>query len=322
MAYSNAELAPLRNAIVNLHRLDDTQRQAVADAVESGKCSPYLAPFYPLAESYPELFRKLSTDPILPDYGFYAFFPQIYTRVYHEGERPQVVFDGRTRGRLAIFKFEDGPGLVVKPWQNGREDAIAKLAEEAGAGPVQFPSLEGFLVEELLPGAFFTDLHLESLDDELLFLVGQRLGGNLAALHARRICYNDATLSHPAGRSHLFVDLRGGQKAKTTPDCRLIDFGVSVLLDNYPDLGFEEVYNLVRTTPEFRLLSRMGLGAPDLGQFLAQYRHRLRSVSPVEIMARDLRIAEEGLRMVAPRVGAAGAAALREGIASGYGAAP
>ena len=325
MPYSDAELATLRNAIASLRRMDDTQRQAIADAVASGRCSPHLAPFFPLAEGHSELFHKLSSDPLLPEYGFYALFPQVHDRIYGEGKRPQVAFDGRTRGRLAIFNFEDGAGgsgLVVKPWQNGREDRIAGLAAESGAGPVQFPSLEGYLVEELLPGAFFTDLPLESLAEETFFLIGRRLGANLASLHARRICYNDTTLSDPNGRSHLFVDLRDVENESAEPDCRLIDFGVSVLLDCFPDLEFEEVYNLVRTTPEFRLLSRMGMGPQEMGQFLAQYRQRLRSVSPDEIMGRDLRIAEEGLRIVAQRTGESGTAALREGIALGYGAAP
>lgn len=322
MVYSNAELDTLRNSITNLRLHDVTYRQNLADAVASGRCPSHLAPFFPLAEGCSELFRKLARDPLLPVYGFYAFFPQLYDRIYDREERPQVTFDGRTRGRLAIFKFEDGAGLVVKPWQNGREGAIAKLAEEGGAGPGQFPSLEGYLVEEVLPGAFFTDLPLESLADDTLFLVGRRLGTDLASLHARRICYNDTTVSDPDGRSHLFVDLQGSGVEGEEPGCRLIDFGVSVLLDGYPDLEFEEVYNLVRTMPEFRLLLRMGLGAQDLGQFLAQYRQRLKSVSAEEIMGRDLRIAEEGLRQVALRVGEAGTAALREGVASGYGAAP
>ncbi|MYC31432.1 MAG: hypothetical protein F4X65_15315 [Chloroflexi bacterium] len=319
MAYSNAELESLRTAIVNLRRHDDTQRGTIADAVASGKCPSHLAPFYPVAESCPGLFQRLTSDPLLRRYGFYALFPQLYTRIYGEGKRPRVAFDGRTRGRLAIFRFDEEPGIVVKPWQNGREDAIAKLAEDGGAGPQQLPSLEGYLVEKLLPGDFFTDLPLESLAGDTLFRVGQRVGAILASLHSRMICYNDTTLSDPDGRAHLFIDFQDSGKEISEPGCRLIDFGVSVLLDRFPDLEFEEVYNLVRTTPEFRLLSRMGLGPQEMGQFLAQYRHRLRAVSPEEILGRDLRIAEEGLRLVARRVGDTGTAALKEGIASGYG---
>ena len=322
MAYSNAELESLRDAIVNLRRLDDAQRRIIEDAVASGKCPSHLGPFYPLAESSPGLFHKLASDPHLPDFGLYSLFPGLYTRIYDEGARPHVAFDGRTRGRVAIFTFDDGAGLVVKPWQNGREDLIAKLAEEGGAGPEQFPSLVGYLVEKLLPGVFFTDLPLESLAVDTLFLVGQRLGAILASLHSQMICYNDTTLSDPDGRTHLIVSLPSSGNESVEPDCRLIDFGVSVLLDHFPDLEFEEVYNLVRTTPEFRLLSRIGLGPQELGEFLAQYRQRLRAVSPEEIMGRDLRIAEEGLRLLSRRAGETGTVALREGIASGYGNVP
>ena len=55
--------------------------------------------------------------------------------------------------------------------------------------------------------------------------------------------------SHPRGRSHLLVDSDGS--------CRIIDFGISLMLDQHPDLGREEVHNFVRTLPMYRVFRGM-----------------------------------------------------------------
>ena len=174
------------------------------------------------------------------------------------------MFEGRTRGRVAILRFGDGDGIVIKPVQSAREDVIARLAGEGFIGPSQFPSLEGFLSEEWVAGRFFTVLTEEAVCEEAMYAIGERLGSMLAELHARQIYYNDATVSDPDGRSHLIIEDKANFGGGAVPNCRLIDFGVSVLLDNFLDLEPEEVYNLVRTTPEFRLLSRMGLSGPEV----------------------------------------------------------
>ena len=124
---------------------------------------------------------------------------------------------------------------------------------------------------------------------------GQRLGDMLAQLHRNKIYYNDTTLSDPSGRSHLIV--------LSDHSLRLIDFGVSLLLDQHPSLHPEEVYNFVRTLPMFHLFSRMGTSREDMAQLLEQYRHRLANTSIEEIMARDVRFMEEGLGMAANRMG-------------------
>ena len=229
------------------------------------------------------------------------------------------MFDGRTRGRAAILRFGDGAGIVIKPVQSGRENVIANLAGNAEVGPHQLPSLEGFLTEEWVVGRFFTQLPDEAVSEEPMYAIGERLGSMLAELHARQIYYNDATVSDPDGRSHLIVEDKADFGRTAVPNCRLIDFGVSVLLDNFPDLEPEEVYNLVRTTPEFRLLSRMGISGPEVRNFLAQYRRRLGAVSKEEILARDLRFTEEGLRQAARILGESIVAPFREGFHMGYG---
>ena len=323
--YNPEELTQLQQTIVGLRYLSGEEIGSAATAVAEGRCPPHLAPFWSLVAGEdesgfgPALFHKLSSDSLVSTYSFYAFFPGTYERIYHQGERPAVTFDGRTRGRVAILQFADGDGMVVKPLQSSREETIARLAGESQVGPRRFPSLDGFLTEEWIAGSFLTELPAEAATEAVLYGVGKRLGSMLAALHARKIYYNDATVSDPEGRSHLIIKGPAGALQEAEPECRLIDFGVSVLLDNFPNLEPEEVYNLVRTTPEFRLLSRMGLGDSEVGQFLAQYRQRLARASRDEILARDLRFMEEGLRQAARLIGPDIAPPFREGFHAGYG---
>ena len=267
-----------------------------------------------------------------------------------------MTFDGRTRGRVAIFRFQEpseNPGLVVKPLQSRREGEIAQLAGAAQVGPTQYPSLAGFITEEFVPGVFFTDLATKRIadggngnadndndNDAIMYRIGRNLGGMLARLHRQQIYYNDATLSDPAGRSHLIVppdwavnasgnapggnvgsDINQSDAANDNAEygCRLIDFGVSLRLDNHPRLEPEEVYNFVRTLPEFRLFSGMGLGGPELGRFLEQYRQRLAGVSKEAILNRDLRFVDEGLRLAARRLGDSIQAPFRAGFGEAYG---
>ena len=323
--YGNEELEELRNAISRLLTYNSEEIQQVSAAVRDGRCPAHLAPFWSLAREGPgsvndsRLYRKLQADPLVLTYSCYAFFPGVYERIYCQGQRPRIDLDGRTRGRVALFRFESGEGIVVKPLQSQREGSVARLAGEAAVGPAQFPSIEGFLVEDLVTGVFFTGLTAESVSDEEMYQVGRRLGNIIRNLHGCRIYYNDATISDPEGRSHLIVNFGDESKTGQGPDCRLIDFGVSVLLDNFPHLEPEEVFNLVRTTPEFRLMSRMGIQGNDLVQFLAQYRQRLIKTSPEEILARDLRFFEEGLNQASRHMGNAIVQPVSAGFYEGYG---
>jgi tRNA A-37 threonylcarbamoyl transferase component Bud32 len=220
----------------------------------------------------------------LATYSIYGFFPGVYEMVYKREPPPSITFTGRARGRIAIVRAE-GWGLVVKPIQNQREDEIAGIAGAMGVGPRQRPSLPGFLTEEFVPGRFFTELPPEEVDAEAMYRLGRALGNMLGRLHANQIFYNDTTLSDPSGRSHLLLSSNG--------DCRLIDFGVSLLLDRHPQLSREEVYNFVRTLPVFPILSGMGTDSDEMGQFLDQYQQRLTHASKAEIIARDLRFTRE-----------------------------
>ena len=302
----------------------------MSDAVAAGRCPPDLAPFWELADAAPALWQKLARDELVETCSVYGFFPGIYEMVYLAASPAEITFDGRTRGRVALVRGPDPAepspasasqpwpgqgdgleqGLVVKPWQSRREGEIAAIAADLGVGPRQYPSLPGFLTEELCPGVFFTELSPAELDDARLFQLGRTLGDMLARLHSRRIYYNDATLSDPEGRSHLLVSPEGR--------CRLIDFGVSVLLDHHPRLTGEEVYNCARTLPMFRLMSGMGLDQQGWDSFLRDYARTLAATPVEEIMGRDRRFTEEGLSMAAQRLGEGIVGPFRRGLAETY----
>ena len=322
--YNTEELAKLQSAIAGLRHQNSDALRAARDAVAEGRCPAHLAPLWPLAAGGDRksgdsaLFEKLSCDPLSETYSFYGFFPEIHRRLYHHGERPRITLDGRTRGPVALLQFEGGDSVAIKPLQSGREREIACLAGAAAVGPRQLPALDGFIVEELVSGIFFTELPPDLLKDDLLYSTGKRLGEMIASLHTAQIYYNDATISDPEGRSHLIIEF-GDDDDAAFAGARLIDFGVSALLDRHPVLEPEEVFNIARTTPEFRILSRMGMQGADLGHFLAEYGRKLAATSKEEIMARDLRFAEEGLRQAAQRMGQHVVGPFREGFDAGYG---
>ena len=292
--YIQQELDEIRSAISKTRSADEAYGASVRAAVLSKECPALLAPFWGLASTNPGLFEKLRDDRLLETYSIYGFFPLAYELVYTGDGPPNIDFYGRTRGQVAILRSQ-GVGLVVKPTQSCREGEIARIAGELGVGPRQHTSLPGFITEELVAGRFFTDLPPDEVNPDSMFRLGRRLGTMLAGLQTSQIYYNDATLSDPSGRSHLLVSSGGA--------CRLIDFGVSMLLDRHPQMSREEVYSFVRTLPMFRVFAGMGLGGDQLDRFLDDYRLRLARTSREEIMSHDTRFMEEGLLMAAGRLG-------------------
>ena len=290
-------------------RSGEELQQAEAAVVE-GRCPPALAPLWPLAVTNPTLFERMAAGPLALTYSIYGFFPIACDWVYGQGSPPTVAWEGRTRGPVALLDHGDAR-LVIKPKQSRREDEIAAIAAELGVGPRQHPTLPGFLTEDMAPGRFFTDLPAEQATPDFLYGVGQRLGTMLSALHGRGICYNDATLSDPEGRSHLLVTAGG--------DALLIDFGVSALLDRHPAVDPEDAYNLLRTDPMFRVFRSMSPTPADVRALVEQYRRRLAAMSMEELMSRDLRFTEQGIRLAAQRMGEEVAPPLQQGFREGYG---
>ncbi len=279
-------------------------------AVFAAQCPESLWPLWPVAQTDPALWDLLLSDDLIERFSVYGLFPATYPLVYGpSGSQTTVEYDGRTRGRVAIIK-SGSTGIVIKPCQASREAHIANIAGELGVGPAQLPGIDGFITEEFVQGQFLTDLTEEQVADDRMRAIGAGLALALSGLHAAGVCYNDATISDPEGRSHIIVRPDGS--------IRLIDFGVALLLDNHPaDLSFEDAWNAARTDPMFRLFRQMTGGSDEaLARFVADYGGRLAGQSVEEIQSRDWRIAEEGATIIAARFGPTAADALREGIAS------
>ena len=283
-------------------------------AVAGGQCPERLWPLWPLAETDGNLWRQLLGDERIERFSVYGLFPAPYSVVYGSAasEPAAIRYDGRTRGRVAIISH-GANAVVVKPCQSSREAEIAAVAGELGVGPAQLATIPGFVSEEFVDGVFLTDLTVEDATPERMRSVGQALAAALSRLHNAGVCYNDATVSDPEGRSHVIIHPDGA--------IRLIDFGVALLLDNHPDgLTFEDAWNAARTDPMFRLFRRMA-GGDDaaLGRFIADYGRRLAGQTVAQIQARDWRIADEGAAIIASRFGSSAADALRGGMSeSGF----
>ena len=194
------------------------------------------------------------------------------------------------------------------PKLGGRPPSPPSLATW-NVGPTQLPTIPGFISEEFVDGPFLTDLAPEQATTQRMHAVGQALAAALSSLHAAGVCYNDATISDPEGRSHSILRPDG--------EIRLIDFGVALLLGDHSDnLTFEDAWNAARTDPMFRLFRQMTGGGDDdaLARFVADYGRRLATQTPAQIQARDWRIAEEGAAIIAARFGPDASDALRQGL--------
>ena len=273
----------------------------------------WMGPFWKLADLEPELFSRLATDPWVEVLAQYAFFPSVLEWREQGRPVPGLRMTGRTRGPVAILRSgDDHPviKLVIKPFQNSREDDIAGIAASVGAGPRQFPSLPGYLAEQFADGVFFTDLPPERRDAATMRGIGRQLGGILRRLHDAGIYYNDATLADPGGRSHLIVADDG--------NCTLIDFGVSLLLDRHPEYSREEVHNFARTLPMYRIFAGMAENREEMDGFLMQYGRQMSQATRQDIMARDLKFAQQGLSIAAQKLGEQIIAPLRDGFLELY----
>ncbi|MXZ92685.1 MAG: hypothetical protein F4W95_07575 [Chloroflexi bacterium] len=304
------QLAAIREVIAGLPDLTPESIRERDAAVFAAQCPERLWPLWPLAQSDHALWNHLLNDERIERFSVYGLFPAAYPLVYGAdgNDTATIRYDGRTRGRVAIISNESTT-VVIKPCQSRREAEIAALAGQLNVGPAQLPTIPGFISEEFVDGPFLTDLTPEQATPERMRAVGQGLSDAMTRLHAAGVCYNDATISDPDGRSHIIIRPDG--------EIRLIDFGVALLLDDHPDsLTFEDAWNAARTDPMFRLFRQMTGGGGDdaLPRFVADYGRRLAGQTVEQIQSRDWRIAEEGAAIIATRFGPAAADAIRQGL--------
>ncbi|NQW23288.1 MAG: hypothetical protein HQ475_07585 [SAR202 cluster bacterium] len=309
--YTADELAVIRRAIAPP---PPKPPEEVIEAMRPAAGMPvpeHMPPFWKLSDLAMPLFLRLSGDPVVKALSRYAFFPEVFDRLRAGQDIPKLEFSGRARGMVATLRFDD-QAIVIKPLQSVGEDRIASISGEIGVGPRQLETLPGFLTEEFVAGTFFTELPEAQLTDVFLNGVGATLGAMIRRLHQADIYYNDVTFSDPKGRSHLLVDTDGS--------CRLIDFGVSVLLARHPDFRLDEVHNFVRTLPMYRVFRGMAEDQDHVDRFLIEYAKKMAAASKSEITSRDLIFAQEGLNLAAQRMGERIIEPVKEGFIRAYSA--
>ncbi|MBO54167.1 MAG: hypothetical protein CL886_00745 [Dehalococcoidia bacterium] len=287
--YTSEELSTIRSTISHLPTMSKSDAHAMNLKVSTGACPSHLGPFHKLNDSHPDLYRKLVIDAFVVKYGAYGFFPKAYDLIYLSDESPNITFSGRTRGRVAILT-SSSYNMVIKPLQNSKEAEIATRAGKLEVGPNQFDSLPGFLSEEYVSGKFITD---NSANHDIMpqpVDIGIKVGSALSKLHENQICYNDTTLSDPEKRSHLIINQAGNIK--------LIDFGLSLSLNEYPNFSIEETFNYVRTMPIYRIFSAMNPTREDVHSFLKSYQRTFKEISPDTIYDRDIQFLTEGLQLM------------------------
>ena len=288
--YSETELAAIRRAVAPPPSPPPAEFAGVMGTLPPD----WMQPFWKLSDLEPALFIRVSEDPWVMALAQYAFFPPVVAWREEGRPIPSRAMTGRTRGPVAVLRSGD-EAIAIKPFQNSREDEIARVAASVGAGPAQYPSLPGYLAERFAAGVFFTDLPPERRDAGAMRSVGHALGGMLRRLHDAGVYYNDASLSDPEGRSHLILDDDG--------NCTLIDFGVSLLLDRHPEYTREEVHNFVRTLPMYRIFAGMADSRAEMDDFLREYGRQMARATREDILARDLKFVQQGLSMAARRLG-------------------
>ena len=305
LPYTTDELAMIQRAIAPAPPAPPAEFMAVI-----GTAPPdWMRPFWKLSDLEPDLFVRVSQDRWVMALAQYAFFPAVVEWRRDGRQVPAFRTAGRTRGPVGILQSGDDQ-LAIKPFQNSREDEIASIAASADVGPRQYPSLSGYLAEQFSDGVFFTDLAPERRDAATMRSVGQQLGGMLRRLHEAGIYYNDATLADPQGRSHLIVADDGR--------CTLIDFGVSLLLDRHPEYSREEVHNFARTLPMYRIFAGMADNREEMDGFLAQYSGQMARASRQDILARDIKFAQQGLAIAGQKLGPDIIPPLRDGFLESY----
>jgi tRNA A-37 threonylcarbamoyl transferase component Bud32 len=307
--YSPEEVAVIRRAIAPS---PPKSPEEVIDAMRPAPGMPvpeHMPPFWKLFDLDLPLFLRLTADPTVKALSRYAFFPEVFNRLRSGADLPKLEFFGRARGMVATLSFADR-AMVIKPLQSGREDQLALIAGQIGVGPVQLETLPGYLTEEFVSGTFFTELPEERQTDDNLTDIGFQMGKMLRQLHQADIYYNDVTFSDPKGRSHLLVALNGA--------CRLIDFGISLNLDQHPELTRDEVHNFVRTLPMYRVFRSMAEDESHVDRFLADYAEKLAASSKLEITSRDLLFAQQGLKMAARQMGERIVEPVKDGFLRGY----
>ncbi len=224
------------------------------------------------------------------------WFPVIYDRVYKNNEMPKIsILETLGRGKNACQKIEFKDQIfIVKPLESTAEKAIAQKASDLNVGPKQFESIEHHLTEEFVEGDILTKINHQKCTPEFMKKIGIQLGEHLKTLHKNNILVNDQILSDDFSRSHLIVNKDGSVK--------IIDFGASIDLTNFPDITDEEVFSLIRTSPG----GAFGIGNQEsmeikIEEYRKNFLSKIKDVKEL-IRTKDIQLLNEGLHFLSQRL--------------------
>lgn len=294
--YSTSEIIEIQNFICGKTRLSDEEKKtAELEFKKLENRQKFLYPFIGLSATNPELFTELRIDEKTKKYSAYGFFPETFDLVYNNATEPEILIKMNGNRGLVIMMMHPEKNLVIKPIQNSKEPETAQISGDLQVGPEQFKTLNHFLTENYIFGTFFPNLDENQRADENMQEIGRRTGDILTLLHSKDIFYNDTILTDDFGRSHLIV-------SEASPSV-LIDYGVSINLDNHPNLSDEEVFNYARTLPINNLILEMNPSEQKINNIIQIYRKQIQNMTKEEIMARDIGMVYEGLGFAKYRLG-------------------
>ncbi|MBI1970367.1 hypothetical protein HYS47_01330 [Candidatus Woesearchaeota archaeon] len=307
MSYTDEELQQIRSGLLSLRQISQDDAVRIRTIFSERQYPPTLLPFAYLLQANPELFEKLSRDELVQRFSSLAFFPETYPLFYEHDVVPVLESRLGNRGTTVIVKHPIKT-VVIKPYQSNREPVIARIAAEEGVGPQQFGSLDGYITEAYVDGVPFCRLKA----DAPVYEIGRRIGEIFTKLHRRGVYYNDTTLDNDMGGSHIIVPAQG--------QAMLIDFGVALQTGNHHAWGDEEVIDFLRTMPLFgATVGYVGaLSAKDIKGFADAGRRDLETMTRDNVLDRDIQFIQEGLSIIAMRLGGRFANQVMAGFESSY----
>ena len=282
--YSASEIARIREHISGKRISTSKPDQLLVERLQKENLG--LLPFCGLANEERALFEKLASDPRVARLSYVLFFPVLEPDLESDFSHITFkLFKTRSRGIAVRVKSSD-KDVIIKPVQSPDDHKIATYAGEHDIGPIQHPTIDGFLTEEFLPGELFANIS-HRLDDNTAATIGKRVAEILSILHRAQILFNDTIFDNDFGGSHLLVDEKGHAK--------LIDFGVSIDLNNFPNLTDEQVFRILLTLPLLGGFIQSGMmSEAQIKGEIAKMRSGFALVSRDDVLRRDIDFVHEG----------------------------
>jgi hypothetical protein len=247
----------------------------------------HLSPFAGFALEENGLFSKIEADPRIKRLGPFMFLPLLEGRLDSDmGDVSMEPLTARAR-KWAVKLRIGGKDYAIKQVQSVDEPKVAGIAGGLLAGPVQHPGLENFICEEFIPGALSGQL-LSSLSLDDAKFMGGRMGGILRALHAEHILFNDIILLDKFGGSHLMLEFGGNSRS-----ARLIDFGVSLYVPNYPEMTDEQILRHIACLKYEN--TQLPVDGESRKRIILECRRQFASLSADDFFKRDFHFVSGGL---------------------------